>query len=183
MRTLVVGTDVDVGAGAFGSDLEQLWHERRTAIVATVAAISGDRDAAIDAVDETFTRGFQHRKRVEAMASATGWLLTVALNEVRRGKRRGARRRVAEASVTYVQGTWIEPSDPRIDLWAAVKELPERERTAIALRYLADLTEPEIARTMGIAVGTAGATLTSARQKLARRLQARASNDQEGTLR
>ena len=173
----------EAGAGLvtrrFEGDLERLWHERRTAMVATVAAISGDRDAAIDAVDEAFTRAFQRRERVEAMASPTGWIMTVALNELRRGKRRGARRRLAEESTIDGRYSWIEPADPRVDLWAAVQALPERERTAVALRYLGDLTEPQIAETMGIAVGTVGASLTSARQKLAQRLREPAFADEQ----
>ena len=45
--------------------------------------------------------------------------------------------------------------------------LPERQRLAVALRYLADLTEDQVASTMGIARGTVAATLHSARQTLA----------------
>jgi RNA polymerase sigma-70 factor (ECF subfamily) len=160
--------DDDVAAG----DLERVWRTRRTALVATVAAICGDRDAASDAVDEAFARAFARRERVETMASPAGWLLTVALNVARRGKVRGRRRVLAEAGALAAQGrAWIDPADPRFDLWAAVGALPERERTAVALRYLGDLTEPQIAQVMGIAVGTVGASLTSARRKLATQLQ------------
>ena len=42
-----------------------------------------------------------------------------------------------------------------------------RARTAVALRYLGDLTEAEVARAMGIAPGTAAATLSKARTQLA----------------
>jgi RNA polymerase sigma factor (sigma-70 family) len=148
-------------------DLEGLWRARRTALVGTVAAITGDRDAAADAVDEAFVQAFRRRERVEAMAAPAAWLLTVALNGVRRRKSVEGRRRRAEASAAARGRHWIEPQDPRHDLWAAVATLPERERTAVALRYLGDLTEPQIAEVMGIAVGTVGASLTSARRKLA----------------
>jgi RNA polymerase sigma-70 factor (ECF subfamily) len=152
-------------------DLEGVWRTRRTALVATVAAICGVRDAATDAVDEAFARAFARRESVEAMASPAGWLLTVALNVVRRGKARGRRRALAEAGSLAAQGRqWIDPADPRFDLWAAVGALPERERAAVALRYLGDLTEPQIGQVMGIAVGTVGASLTSARRKLAAQL-------------
>ena len=45
--------------------------------------------------------------------------------------------------------------------------LPPRERLAIALRYAAGLTEAEVASAMGVAIGTASSTLTSARRRLA----------------
>ena len=168
--------DDDVVVGG----LERVWRERRTALVATVAAVCGDRDAAADAVDEAFARAFQRRARVEAMASPAGWLLTVALNVVRRGKARGQRRVLAEAGALRARGRpWIDPVDPRSELWAAVAELPARERTAVALRYLGDLTEPQIAEVMGIAVGTVGASLTSARRKLAAQLQLDDTQDED----
>ena len=48
-----------------------------------------------------------------------------------------------------------------------VKSLPRRQREAIALRYLLDLPEVGVAEAMGVAVGTASATLASARARLA----------------
>jgi len=103
------------------------------------------------------------------MDSPAGWILTVALNHLRRSKRRSARRRTAEQGAATT--AWIAPSDPRHEVWAAVAALPRREREAVALRYLADLTEPQIAEVMGVAVGTVGATLTSARRRLATALE------------
>ena len=52
-----------------------------------------------------------------------------------------------------VSGTG-EPSDPLDDvLWAAVRALPERQRTALALRYVVDLDHAEIARTLSTTPG------------------------------
>lgn len=56
------------------------------------------------------------------------------------------------------------------ELWAAVRALPGRQRRAVGLRYLADLTEPRIAEVMDIAPGTVAATLHAARKTLAERL-------------
>jgi RNA polymerase sigma factor (sigma-70 family) len=53
------------------------------------------------------------------------------------------------------------------DLWRAVARLPRRQREAVALRYLADLTEAEIATVMRISEGAVSATLTRARRELA----------------
>jgi RNA polymerase sigma factor (sigma-70 family) len=148
-------------------DLESLWRTRRPGLVATVAAVTGDRDLAGEAVDEAFVRAFARRRRVEQMGSPAGWVLRVALNVARRRRSRSGRRALAEQAAARQGRTWIEPADPRHELWAAVAALPERERTAVALRYLGDLTEPQIAQVMDIAPGTVGASLTSARRKLA----------------
>lgn len=62
------------------------------------------------------------------------------------------------------------PSAPDDQLWRAVARLAPRARTAVALRYVADLPEAEIAEIMGVARGTVAATLSSARKQLALQL-------------
>ena len=46
------------------------------------------------------------------------------------------------------------PEERSIELWDAVRALPPRARTAIALRYAAGLSEAEVATAMNVAVGT-----------------------------
>ncbi|MCG5219728.1 SigE family RNA polymerase sigma factor [Streptosporangium sp. KLBMP 9127] len=48
----------------------------------------------------------------------------------------------------------------------ALDRLPDRMRTAIVLRYYEDMTEPEIAKTLGISVGTVKSTVSRAMAKL-----------------
>ena len=52
------------------------------------------------------------------------------------------------------------------DLVAAIRTLPNRQRTAIALRYVADLPQADIAAAMGVAPGTVAALLHQARTNL-----------------
>jgi RNA polymerase sigma-70 factor (ECF subfamily) len=47
-----------------------------------------------------------------------------------------------------------------------VRSLPEHECTLIALRYIADLSQAEIAETLGMPSGTVASGLNRARQKL-----------------
>jgi RNA polymerase sigma factor (sigma-70 family) len=81
------------------------------------------------------------------------------------------RRRFRRSAVE--QRLWaraIEPRRPAAvepELWAAVRALPVRQRTAIALRYVCDLPQAEIAVVMDVAAGTVSATLTAARRRLA----------------
>jgi DNA-directed RNA polymerase specialized sigma24 family protein len=56
---------------------------------------------------------------------------------------------------------------PTGEVWDLVRALPERQRIAVVLRYVADLTEPDIAIAMGIARGTVASTLAAARARLA----------------
>jgi DNA-directed RNA polymerase specialized sigma24 family protein len=70
----------------------------------------------------------------------------------------------------------VPPSVPEIDieLWEVVRALPDRQRTAIVLRYVADLSEADIAIAMKVRRGTVASTLTQARARLAVELRAAA---------
>lgn len=61
--------------------------------------------------------------------------------------------------------------EPAVELWREVASLPRRQRTAVTLRYIGGLTEPQVASAMGIAPGTVSATLSAARRRLADRLR------------
>ena len=51
-----------------------------------------------------------------------------------------------------------------------MRALPDRQREAIALRYLLDLEQHEVAEAMGVRPGTVASTLHAARAQLASRL-------------
>jgi RNA polymerase sigma factor (sigma-70 family) len=56
------------------------------------------------------------------------------------------------------------------ELWNAVAALPVRQREAIVLRYVGDLTERDVASVLGISEGAASAALVAARRRLADQL-------------
>lgn len=130
---------------------------------------TGDSALAEEATAEAFARAVVHWPRLRTTDSPAGWVYTTALNQVRRSWRRAlfehrhARRHRNEAAQP--------PELPDPALWRAVAELPERARTAIALRYIADLTETEVAAAMNVSRGTVATTLSRARVTLAARLQ------------
>jgi RNA polymerase sigma-70 factor (sigma-E family) len=79
------------------------------------------------------------------------------------------RRALVEARYLYRdrpdQGYSDEHREDAIVLWAATRRLPLRQRAVLVLRYYEDLSEAEIARVLGIPVGT---VKTLARRGLAR---------------
>ena len=70
------------------------------------------------------------------------------------------------------------PED-RLYLWDAVRSLPPRQRTAIVLHYVADMSQEQVAGVMGIAPGTVAATLHAARDTLREKLRA-SESDEDG---
>jgi len=132
-------------------------------LVASLLLISGSTEDALEATDEAFLRAWVHWKRVGAMAAREGWVYTVGVNDLRRR----ARRRAIEARLLgrMVQdGTVPAPGG---EAWDAVRHLPRRRREAVVLRYVADLTEADIAAVMGIRRGTVSAALGASRRSLA----------------
>lgn len=137
----------------------------------TLAFASGDRQLAEEATDEAFVRALERWPRVCGMAAPAAWVTTVGLNCIRRAKRR---RRLEEHLLRRARPETVAPLAVADPVWAQVASLPARQRTAVALRYLADLTEPEVAAAMGISRGTVASTLADARRRLALTARSRA---------
>ena len=153
---------MDAAARGF-EDWYQLHHAR---LITSMVLIAGSLSDAEEAVDEACARALVHWDRVSAMASPAGWAYQVALHVVQRRWRRAAleRRLLArQASPEVIAG-------PTGEVWDLVRRLSRRQRTAIVLRYVGDLTEAEVARSMGTTRGTASSTLADARRTLARYL-------------
>jgi RNA polymerase sigma-70 factor (ECF subfamily) len=146
-------------------------------LLATMTIVTRDLHTAQDITAEAFARALAAWKRVSAMDSPTGWTYRVAVNLARRRARRAA---IEERLLRRIAATDDGiPAEHAIELWDAVRALPPRARTAVALRYTAGLTEAEVAAAMHVAVGTASATLASARRALAAALAEPDADDAE----
>jgi RNA polymerase sigma factor (sigma-70 family) len=58
------------------------------------------------------------------------------------------------------------------EVWQAVRALPDRQRAAVVLRYVDDMTVADIAAVLDVTEGTIKASLSQARASLARALDA-----------
>lgn len=134
----------------------------------------GDRALAEEATAEAFARALVRWPALAREGTPSAWVYVVALNQVRSWLRRARleRRHLSRQSVEHQ----APPVEPEPALWSAVAALPERARTAVALRYVADLTEPQVAAAMGVTRGAVAAMLHNARRQLARNLSMTATN-------
>jgi RNA polymerase sigma-70 factor (ECF subfamily) len=143
------------------------WYAREhPKLVSALTVASGNAAVAAEAADEAFARAYERWDRVGAMESPGGWTYRTALNVLRRRARRAG----LEARLLRRRPPVAIPVDWSTEVWDSLQRLPHRERTAVALRYIADLTTDEIAAAMQIAPGTVGSTLNAARRNLARAL-------------
>ena len=142
------------------------WYAREFPRVrAALALATGDTGLAEEAAAEAFARALARWSRLSRGGTPTGWVYTVALNQVRSRFRRLAteRRWLARQRAGHV----APPPEPDPALWDAVARLGPRARTAVALRYVADLSEAEVAEAMGLTRGAVASTLHKARARLA----------------
>lgn len=143
---------------------EEWYRAQRPRVVATLFASFGDRDLAAEATDEAFARLLTVGKDWQELENPVGWVFRVALNQARRVYRR----RMLEARLLR---RLYEPPQfdgiPDRDLWSIVAQLPSKQKTVVLLRYLAALTEPEIAAITGTSRGTVSSNLADARRHLA----------------
>ena len=150
-----------------GIDFTTLYETERDGMARSLLVIGGDAEAARDAVAEAFSRAYERWPRVASMDSPNGWVYRVALNELRRRMRRRA---LESRLLRRERLPPISPADIDPELWDAVAALPLRQREAIVLRYVGDLTERDVASVLGISEGAASAALVAARRRLADQL-------------
>ncbi|MCR6689140.1 sigma-70 family RNA polymerase sigma factor [Cellulomonas sp.] len=153
--------------------LTTLARERGRALFGYAYLLTGDRPAAEDLVQEALVRTFARRRTGftpdDAEAYVRRAILTVYLDDARRRRR--------WTGVRHLLGRHDEPGgDPApavgavLDVQAALATLAPQERAAAVLRWCEDLTVPEVAARMGLAVGTVKRYLSTAGHKLEARL-------------
>lgn len=118
-----------------------------------------DRAAAEDVAAEAMARAFTHWDRIGLSVShRTGWVLRVTTNlaiDVVRQRERSSD--LADPDVGAPMEDAVDDQDAlttRLTLIGAMRELPDRQREAVALRYLAGLSQAEVAEALGVSPGT-----------------------------
>jgi RNA polymerase sigma-70 factor (ECF subfamily) len=156
--------------GASLDEIERVYRQRLPDFRRVAAAIIGDRDAALDAVQEGFAIAVRKRETFRGEGPLEAWLWRVVTNTAREHNRRRADLPgLEDSSKADRNGAQEDEGEARIRVALAL--LPERQRLALFLRYYADLDYRTIADTLDIAIGTVGVTLSTAQAKLRRLLE------------
>ena len=126
----------------------------------------GDRDAAEDLVQDAYTSVLRQVRSDSDKDLHIGYVITTIrnrfLDRVRKDERE--ERRLRLVAVTADDDGAPEPTGSHVTSQLAA--LPERERAALVLRYVDDLSVPDVAAALGLTVHAAESLLARARTRL-----------------
>lgn len=132
--------------------------------------LTGDRELANDVAQDAFVRLFTRLRDRGSPDNFQTYLRTTVVNLC---KDHWRRKGVAK-SVRFVETEdRVDPPEleTRDELWTALKTLPQRQRTALVLRYFEDLSERQTADVMGCSVGAVKALVTRGTEGMRRTLE------------
>ena len=150
--------------------------------------LQNEADAA-DATQEAFVAAWRKLPRLRDTSAFDGWLNRIVANAARMGRRHRTRLRevpvVSPTSETEAPAAWDRGPVPhrptesdaileRDAMGRAFARLREAERAILVLHHVDERPVAEIARTLGIPVGTTKWRLHAARKALERAMEAEA---------
>ena len=125
------------------------WYEAEHAsLVRFATLVCGDQAQAEDLVQDAFVKMYRAGARPDERGMKTYARATIVSLS-----RSAFRRRTREARVTALPPAPSEP-DRRYETWEAIRRLTSRQRAVVVLRYYEDMTEREIAETLGVSTGS-----------------------------
>src|SRR5450631_1889851 len=108
------------------------------------------RVEAEDCFQETFIAALRAYPRLRADSNLRAWVLTIAHRKALDAHRARARRALPVTDPDTLADAGAPVPQAREEwLWEAVAELPARQRSAVLLRYVADLPHRDIAAAIG----------------------------------
>ena len=156
-------------------DVADLYATHRLPLTRLAVLLLGDMASAEDAVQEVFVKLWSRPDLLQGVAAPSSYLRTAVVNRARSVQRRRKLEREYAVQDTRdvepAEVTALLPLEHR-EVMEAVQALPTRQREVLLLRYWADLTETEIARTLGVTRGTVKSTASRGMRAVTARLRA-----------
>ena len=127
----------------------------RPQLVGTLSLYCGDADVAEELTQDTLARVWDRWAQVREMPSPHAWAYRVGVNLANSHyRRRAAERRATSRRERLAGERGAADLADAIVVRQAVAALPRRQKTALVLRYYADLPIDEVASLMSCAPGT-----------------------------
>ncbi|RKQ33464.1 RNA polymerase sigma factor [Oceanobacillus halophilus] len=138
----------------------------------TAYAITNNTSDAADIVQETFIKVYRNIDSYDIEKPFKPWFYRILVNESNRFLKKKSKEAISiesEQLLDFLNQQVEEPIDNR-DVTSALKQLDEKHRTALILKYLNGFTEKEIAEIFELNVNTVKSRLYQGRQRLKRML-------------
>jgi RNA polymerase sigma-70 factor (ECF subfamily) len=154
---------------------EELVYAHQGIAFRTAYVIAGNAADAEEAAQDGFVKAWRALGRFREGAPFRPWLLQIVANEARNRRRSAGRRaHVMLRAATEEPSGDAAPSpeasllsaETRETLLAAVNELPDDQRTVIALRFFVGLSEQEVADALNVPTGTVKSRSARALERL-----------------
>jgi len=164
--------------------LGELYEKYKARVYRTALAITQDRGAAEDILQESFLRLLTHAHRLRTDVPLQPWLYRVTVNLSYTWAQRQRRQEVETgegvleqlvASLHLLPEQWVERKETREAIQRAILRLPLSHRIVVVLFYLEGLELREIAGILGVPEGTVKSRLHYARESLRKLLGERRS--------
>ena len=146
----------------------QLAERYRTSLMRYLTVRLGGEEAAAESAQETLVRAYCTLQKLKKPEAFHSWLLGIAGHVAKETYRQRRRR----PPVVSLRSEVVAESDNHRDLALdeAVAALPDLYREVISLRYYGGLSCAEVARELGVPVGTVTMRLSRAYGRLRERL-------------
>ncbi len=150
---------------------EAMYRSELLSMVTLGASLTGSQETGADLAHEAMLRAYRSWPTVGCLDRPGAWVRRALINLATDAHRH--RQHEHKALGRFGRAGVVEPTEA-IDstFWSAVRALPDKQRAAVALRYIDDLTIDDIAEIMQVDPGTIKAALFSARKTLAIKLGA-----------
>ena len=153
-------------AGAFAEFVAA----RSGALHRTAYLMVGEHALAQDLLQEALTKTYVAWPRLREVANAEAYTRqAITTTAISWRRRKSWHEQPHETCPTASRHPHVD-TDTRAWVWAALQQLPPRQRAAVVLRYYEDLTEAQTAAAMGCAVGTVKSQVAQAIKKLREQL-------------
>jgi RNA polymerase sigma-70 factor (sigma-E family) len=154
------------------ANLESLYQQHVPRALRVAFLMTGDEKLAEDLVQDAFVRiagSFRHLRTTDAFgAYLNRTVINLARDNFRRGKVEDRYLRSQARPPDRVDPPDIGERDAIV---AALSELPHRQRGAIVLRYLEDLSEQGVADQLGCSLGAAKSLIARGMETLRARME------------
>jgi RNA polymerase sigma-70 factor (sigma-E family) len=133
----------------------------------TAWLLTGNWDTAEDLVQTVLAKTWRHWARVCAADEPAAYVRRTLVNAfISDWRRRWRGERPTEELPDTALSDDADDVTLRLSLQQALARLPRRQRAVLVLRYFQDLTEPQVAESLGCAVGTVKSTGAKALEHL-----------------